>query len=71
MKSMADKGWTDRNFEVAGHAAMRVYLKLQPHRQVTIRQVQQHKLSAKYKLELPGEHDTPSFSSFESKLLFI
>nr|GEV03011.1 putative mitochondrial protein [Tanacetum cinerariifolium] len=44
MESQANKHKTDREFEVGNW----VYLKLQPHRQVTVRQGQQHKLSAKY-----------------------
>ncbi|GKA83145.1 putative mitochondrial protein [Tanacetum coccineum] len=44
MENQANKHRTDREFEVGTW----VYLKLQPHRQVTVRQGQQHKLSAKY-----------------------
>ncbi|GJY18603.1 putative mitochondrial protein [Tanacetum coccineum] len=44
MKSQADKHRTDREFVVGDW----VYLKLQPHRQVTIRKGKQHKLSPKY-----------------------
>ncbi|GKC84985.1 retrotransposon-related protein [Tanacetum coccineum] len=44
MRSQANKHMTDREFEVGTW----VYLKLQPHRQVIMRQGQQHKLSAKY-----------------------
>ncbi|GJT52247.1 retrotransposable element Tf2 [Tanacetum coccineum] len=44
MKNYADKKRSEREFEVG----MWVYLKLQPHRQVTIRHEQQLKLSAKY-----------------------
>ena len=44
MQSQANKSRTDRQFQVGEW----VYLKLQPHRQVTVRQGQQHKLSAKY-----------------------
>nr|GEU85209.1 retrotransposon-related protein [Tanacetum cinerariifolium] len=44
MKNYADKKRSEREFEVG----MWVYLKLQPHRQVTIRKEQQHKLSPKY-----------------------
>ena len=44
MRSQANKHRTDRQFEVGNW----VYLKLQPHRQVTVRQGQQHKLSAKF-----------------------
>ncbi|GJT89053.1 retrotransposable element Tf2 [Tanacetum coccineum] len=43
MKNYVDKKRSEREFEVR----MWVYLKLQPHMQVTIRQEQQHKLSAK------------------------
>ncbi|GJT17849.1 reverse transcriptase [Tanacetum coccineum] len=44
MRSQADKHRTDREFEVGNW----VYLKLQPHKKVTVRQGQQHKISAKY-----------------------
>lgn len=44
MKSLADKHRTDRSFDVG----MWVYVKLQPHRQVTIRLQKYTKLSAKY-----------------------
>ncbi|GJZ42128.1 retrotransposable element Tf2 [Tanacetum coccineum] len=44
MVSQANKHKSDRVFEVG----MWVYLKLQPHRQVTIRKEHQHKLSSKY-----------------------
>ncbi|GJT42536.1 hypothetical protein Tco_0951251 [Tanacetum coccineum] len=44
MRNQANKHRTDRQFEVDDW----VYLKLQPHRQVSIRQGQQHKLSSKY-----------------------
>ncbi|GJX58361.1 retrotransposon-related protein [Tanacetum coccineum] len=44
MENQANKHRTNREFEVGTW----VYLKLQPHRQVTVRQGQQHKLSAKY-----------------------
>ncbi|GKA76552.1 retrotransposable element Tf2 [Tanacetum coccineum] len=44
MRSLANKSRSDRTFEVG----LWVYLKLQPHRQVTIRQGQQNKLSPKY-----------------------
>nr|GEU35756.1 hypothetical protein [Tanacetum cinerariifolium] len=44
IKSMADKHRGDRNFEVG----MKVYLKLQPYRQSTIRQGTHHKFAAKY-----------------------
>lgn len=43
-KSYADKRRSEREFQVGQW----VYLKLQPHRQVTIRSSQQNKLSAKY-----------------------
>ncbi|GJR06393.1 retrotransposable element Tf2 [Tanacetum coccineum] len=44
MRNQANKHMTDRQLEVNDW----VYLKLQPHRQVSIRQGQQHKLSSKY-----------------------
>nr|GEX30991.1 retrotransposable element Tf2 [Tanacetum cinerariifolium] len=44
MRNQANKHMTDRQFEVGDW----VYLRLQPHRQVSIRQGQQHKLSLKY-----------------------
>ncbi|GJX39159.1 retrotransposable element Tf2, partial [Tanacetum coccineum] len=44
MKSLADKHMIDRVFDVDTW----VYLKLQPYRQVTIKQGQQNKLSSKY-----------------------
>lgn len=44
MLNQANKHISEREFEVG----MWVYLKLQPHRQVTIRKEQQHKLSSKY-----------------------
>ncbi|GKA76553.1 retrotransposable element Tf2 [Tanacetum coccineum] len=44
MRSLANKSRSDRTFEVG----VWVYLKLQPHRQVTIRQGQQNKLSLNY-----------------------
>ncbi|GJT54198.1 ty3-gypsy retrotransposon protein [Tanacetum coccineum] len=44
MRNQANKHRTDRQFEVDDW----VYLKLQPHRQVSIRQGQHHKLSSKY-----------------------
>ncbi|GJR99783.1 hypothetical protein Tco_0316292 [Tanacetum coccineum] len=44
MECQANKHITNREFEVGTW----VYLKLQPHKQVTVRQGQQHKLSAKY-----------------------
>ena len=44
MRNQANKHRTDREFEVGTW----VYLKLQPHRQVTVRQGQQNKLSAKF-----------------------
>ena len=43
MRNQANKYRTDREFEVGTWV-----LKLQPHRQVTVRQGQQHKLSAKF-----------------------
>ncbi|GJZ58832.1 hypothetical protein Tco_0614648 [Tanacetum coccineum] len=44
MKNMADKHRSDRCFE----PGMKVYLKLQPHRQVTVRVGQQNKFLPKY-----------------------
>ncbi|GJS76205.1 retrotransposon-related protein [Tanacetum coccineum] len=44
MVSLANKNRTDRSFDVGTW----VFLKLQPHRQVTVRQGQYHKLSSKY-----------------------
>nr|GEW27581.1 putative receptor-like protein kinase [Tanacetum cinerariifolium] len=44
MKSQADKHKTDRQYAVGDW----VYLKHQPHRQVSVRQGQQRKLSTKY-----------------------
>ena len=44
MQSQVNKLRTDRQFEVGNW----VYLKLQPHRQVSVRQSQQYKLSSKY-----------------------
>nr|GFA12909.1 hypothetical protein [Tanacetum cinerariifolium] len=44
IKSMADEHRSDRNFEVG----MKVYLKLQPYRQSTVRQGTHHKFAAKY-----------------------
>lgn len=44
MQNQANKHRTERQFDVGAW----VYLKLQPHRQVTVRQGQQHKLSAKF-----------------------
>nr|GEU89435.1 hypothetical protein [Tanacetum cinerariifolium] len=44
IKSMADKNRSDRNFKVG----MKVYLKLQPYRQSTVRQGTHHKFAAKY-----------------------
>lgn len=44
MANVANKSRTDREYEVGDY----VYLKLQPHRQVSIRQGRQHKFSAKY-----------------------
>nr|GEV09935.1 hypothetical protein [Tanacetum cinerariifolium] len=44
MRNQANKHRTNRQFEVGDW----IYLKLQPHRKVSIRQGQQHKLSPKY-----------------------
>ncbi|GKB83298.1 retrotransposable element Tf2 [Tanacetum coccineum] len=44
IKSMADKKRSDRSFEVG----MKVYLKLQPYRQITARQGIHHKFAAKF-----------------------
>nr|GEX44350.1 retrotransposon-related protein [Tanacetum cinerariifolium] len=44
IKSMADKHRSDKNFKVG----MKVYLKLQPYRQSTVRQGTHHKFAAKY-----------------------
>nr|GEV74561.1 hypothetical protein [Tanacetum cinerariifolium] len=44
IKSMADKHRSDRNFEVG----MKVYLKLQPYRQSTVRKGTHHKFAANY-----------------------
>ncbi|GJS31050.1 putative reverse transcriptase domain-containing protein [Tanacetum coccineum] len=44
MKQQADKGRSERNFEAGDW----VLLKLQPHRQVTVRKGKQHKFSPKY-----------------------
>ncbi|GKB46569.1 retrotransposable element Tf2, partial [Tanacetum coccineum] len=44
MKQQADKGRSERTFEVGDM----VLLKLQPHRQVTLRHGKQHKFSPKY-----------------------
>nr|GEX41985.1 Ty3/gypsy retrotransposon protein [Tanacetum cinerariifolium] len=44
IKSMADKHRSDKNFKVG----MKVYLKLQPYRQSTVRQGTHHKFTAKY-----------------------
>nr|GEW94107.1 reverse transcriptase [Tanacetum cinerariifolium] len=44
MRNQANKHKTDRQFEVGDW----VYLKLQPHRKVSIRQGRQHKISPKY-----------------------
>ncbi|GJR88425.1 retrotransposable element Tf2 [Tanacetum coccineum] len=80
MKVYADRKRSEREFEVG----MWVYLKLQPHRQVTIRKEQQHKLSPKYygpfmilaklgavayKLELPSNSQVhPVFHVSQHKL---
>ncbi|GKB31446.1 hypothetical protein Tco_0870847, partial [Tanacetum coccineum] len=44
MRNQANKHRTDRQFKVDDW----VYLKLQPHKKVSIRHGQQHKLSSKY-----------------------
>lgn len=80
MKSLADKHRIDREFSIGTW----VYLKLQPHRQVTLRTHKQHKLSAKfygpfqvierigkvaYRLQLPSEAQVhPVFHISQLKL---
>ncbi|GJZ17305.1 retrotransposable element Tf2 [Tanacetum coccineum] len=80
MVSQANKHRSDKVFK----ARMWVYLKLQPHRQVTLRKEHQHKLSSKYfgpfmilekieavayKLELPQNSQVhPVFHIFQLKL---
>nr|GEW38340.1 retrotransposable element Tf2 [Tanacetum cinerariifolium] len=44
MRNLANKHWTDRQFDVG----VWVYVKLQPHRQVTMRKAAYNKLSSKY-----------------------